>query len=340
MRPHHRLMLQIEDVLDSVRANRLVVEVGLASWSMRRSKTSLSGWPELYVQLARDARNAESHEFDSIWLAEHRFWYDGWCPQPQVAAASALSATTRIKVGTAMHLLPQHDPKRSALSTMQLRKMFGARFQLGVGLGFRDEEFDGFGLTRRSRGRRMDEALECMEQNWPDSLAPPDVWIGGSAPAAIERAARRGFGILLPSTLRANEVTDLVTLARRTASDAGRALGKIGMVKDIWIVGDHREADLHCDRVHRHYKEIAGAWSLLGDTNGFNNPELLERQVRRFVKSTLVGRPGEVRDELHSLVDAGVDMIALNVNVDAPPHLIHEQIERISGQLLADLKVM
>src|SRR6187200_422679 len=130
------------------------------------------GWPQLYADLIDDSRAAEDLGFDSLWLAEHRFWYDGWCPQPLIAAASALSSTRRLRVGTAMHLLPQHDPLRSATAFHTLRSMFGDRFQLGVGLGYRDEEYDGVGLARARRGRLMDSALDVLFDTRPAGTDP------------------------------------------------------------------------------------------------------------------------------------------------------------------------
>ena len=73
-----------------------MTDVGLALWSMQRTQAVPSpGWPQLYADLIDDSRAAEDLGFDSLWLAEHRFWYDGWCPQPLIAAA--LSKQPRVR---------------------------------------------------------------------------------------------------------------------------------------------------------------------------------------------------------------------------------------------------
>ena len=71
----------------------------------------------------------------------------------------------------------------------QLQELFGDRFELGVGLGYRDEEYDGVGLARNRRGRLMDAALDESRRGRPAGSTPPNVWVGGMAPAAIHRAA-------------------------------------------------------------------------------------------------------------------------------------------------------
>ena len=66
-------------------------------------------------------------------FAEHRLWYDGWCPQPLVAAAAVAGATERLRVGTAMLLLPQHDPHRIAAAARDLAVSAAAGSTWGSG---------------------------------------------------------------------------------------------------------------------------------------------------------------------------------------------------------------
>src|SRR5207253_3165092 len=87
------------------------IEIGLALWTMQSTAGAPASHSALYRHLPDDARLVEALGFDSMWFAEHRFWYDGWCPAPLVAAASAASATTSLGIGTSMVLLPPHDAR-------------------------------------------------------------------------------------------------------------------------------------------------------------------------------------------------------------------------------------
>lgn len=294
------------------------VEVGVALWSMQSTASSPASWPRLYADLVRDARYAEELGFDSLWVAEHRFWYDGWCPAPLVAAAAALGATRRLHVGTAMHLLPQHDPTRTLRAAAVLQSTSRGRFRLGVGLGYRAEEFDGLGLARARRGRRMDAALDVLQAQ--PSASPTHrsgIWVGGMARAALARAARRGLCLLLPPTLRPDEVRETLTFARAEARAAGSTLGRVGMVKDLWVTdGSANERRAHLAAVDGHYREYAGAWWQLRGTQGFARPDLLDRQMARTRETSVVGPAGQVVEDLAELADAGVDMLALQVSAD------------------------
>lgn len=316
-----------------------MVDFGVALWSMQRTKTvPQPGWPGLYADLQRDARLAEELGFDSFWVAEHRFWYDGWCPQPLVAASAALSATRRLVVGTAMHLLPQHDPVRSALACRSLRQLFGERFELGVGLGYRDEEYDGVGLARRRRGQLMDAALDQLASHHSDGSAPPRIWVGGMAPAAIRRAATRGLSLLLPPTLSASEVTAIAQSARQTAEQANQSLGRLGMVKDVWVVGEEAgEREGYLKLLDAHYREYAGSWWLLKGSLGFSRPDLLDRQMQRTIENAVVGSVEYVVDELGRLIDAGIDMLALSVSSDVTRGRYRDQMRLISTEVLPRL---
>src|SRR5688572_24080635 len=172
---------------------------------MQATAAAPAGWGRLYRDLLDDGRTIEALGFDAMWFAEHRFWYDGWCPQPLVAAAAVAGATERLRVGTAMLLLPQQDPHRIAGAAASLARLTDGRLDLGLGLGYRDAEFDGLGLERRHRGRLMDKGLDVLLADGGGAPGSYRIWIGGMARPAVERAGRRGLGILLPPTLRAKD---------------------------------------------------------------------------------------------------------------------------------------
>ena len=113
----------------------------------------------LYRRFREDVLVAEELGFDSIWVGEHRLWYCGWCPAPLHALAAAAATTTRIRLGTAMYLVPQHEPVSAARAIGRLDELSGGRVELGAGLGYRDAEFDALGLRRDRRGNPARDRL-------------------------------------------------------------------------------------------------------------------------------------------------------------------------------------
>lgn len=284
------------------------MRIGVGLWTLQSTQSAPSNLPRAYAALRDDARRVENLGFDSMWLAEHRFWYDGWCPQPLVAIAAAAGATSRLRFGTAMLLMPQHDPAAFARLAASVAGVSGGRLDLGIGLGHRDAEFDGVGLRRDQRGARMTAGLDALMA----SQDCPPIWIGGMAPAALERGARRGAGFVLPQTLYPDEVVKHVTTIRTHAESAGVAPGPIGILKDCWVTGAGPiDSDVRA-LMQRHYREEAGSWWVLkGEHTGFQRPDLLDRQLQRVFDTALIGPPDDVMASLVDLRAAGVDLTTL-----------------------------
>lgn len=319
-----------------------MIEVGLGLWSMQDTAAEPASWASLYRAIPDEARYVEALGFDEVWFAEHRFWYDGWCPQPLVAAACAAGATTTLRVGTAMQLLPQHDPHRVAVEVAALDRCSGGRVDLGVGLGYRHAEYDGVGLEMKRRGRLMDAGLDVVTSHLgtaaPDRPAPR-VWVGGMAQKAIDRAASRGLGLMLPPTLRPAEVQEAVARAEASAAAAGRDPGPVGIMKDVWVDHDAEAAREHfIPRTTAHYREYAGAWWELKGRPGFEVPELLDKQMARSASTMIVGTPDDVTAELLELHRAGVTVFGLQIQSDVTRGRWRDVAQLISDEVLPVLR--
>ncbi len=310
--------------------------IGLGLWTMR----SMALWPRHAVagfsELADDAMLAEELGFQSIWSAEHRIWYDGWCPSPLLALARVAGVTDRLRLGTAVLLATQHDPVSLARTAATLDRVSGGRLDLGIGLGHRDVEFDTFGLRRDRRGRMMDDALEVMPRVWagehgdalPIQPGGPAIWIGGMAPRALERAIAGGHNLLLPQTLSADRIRDLLDDVR------GRGWsGTAGAMRDLWIEDDPVRAREMRRRLEHGFTEEAGWW-VLKERKAFEVPDLLERQLGRVSGAALIGSADEVADGLAALLRAGVEFLCLRINLDIADHAqLREQMRRLAEEL-------
>jgi len=156
---------------------------------------------------------AEQIGVDDVWLSEHHFVEDDYCPSLLATAAAIAARTERVRIGTAVLLLPLHDPLRVAEDAASVDVLSGGRLDLGVGLGYRMGEFRGFGIDRRERVGRMEEGLVLLRRLFAGEVVdhegryyrtrgadlrprpvqrPMRLWVGGFVPAAVRRAARLG----------------------------------------------------------------------------------------------------------------------------------------------------
>lgn len=174
------------------------------------------GYDTLYGEIFDQIVWGEQHGFDDIWLSEHHFIDDGYSPSILPIAAAIAARSKKIRIGTSVILMPFYNPVRLAEDAATVDIISGGRFQLGVGTGYKVEEFDGFAVSSKERGSRTNEGLEIISRLWagetltfkgkhfevnkvkltpePIQKPRPPLWVGGFTPPAIRRAAKYGDG--------------------------------------------------------------------------------------------------------------------------------------------------
>lgn len=184
----------------------------------------------------------EDLHFDSLWVSERA---TGPTLDPMVALSVAAGRTTRMKLGTSVQVLPGRNPVLLAKQWASLDLLSGGRALPAFGLGVVDPvEQQAFGVTREERAGRFDEALPLMRRFWAEETVehhgtyfdyegvgigirpvqqPPDVWLGGRAPAELRRVGRLADG-WLPSFSAPTEVLAGQAIVMEAAAAAGRAI--------------------------------------------------------------------------------------------------------------------
>lgn len=174
---------------------------------------------ELYAEQLEQIAYAEQLGFDSVWITEHHFIDDGYTPSVLPIAAAIAARTSRIRIGTWVLLLPLHNAIRVAEDAATVDIISNGRLDLGMGLGYRIEEFEAFGVDRRHRGRLMDEGVELIRRAWTEervtfdgrfynvrdlNVTPkpvqqphPPIWLGARGDVPARRAARFRAPLLL-----------------------------------------------------------------------------------------------------------------------------------------------
>ena len=206
------------------------------------------GQGEALHRAVRSAEVAEEAGLDSVWLAEHHFVPYGVCPSAVTLAALLLGRTRRIRVGTAVSVLPTAHPvalgEQAALLHLTSRRPVlagrGPRRALGRPGGLRRRSRrvrDGLpGVTRpaaalaaRTPGRRP-RASDSASVRWPsypgrrgpDGTRPgPEVVVACTSPASVRLAAERGLPMLLGMHCGDEEKAEMVALWRQHALRGG-----------------------------------------------------------------------------------------------------------------------
>ncbi len=311
---------------------------GVGLFTLQSSAMSPRHHVRAYRELREDAQLIEGLGFDGIWLSEHHFFYDGYCPALLPAAASALAVTRRLRVGTGTLLLPLQDPERVARMATDLALRSGNRFDLGLGLGYRDVEFDAKGVPRRDRVERLERGLRALA---PASVSGVPLWIGSAVRAGISRAGAHGLPILLSGALPLPMVADLVATHRAGWEQAGRPGGRrpaVAALRNIWVTEDGAERQAVLDWVRASYVLYAGlGWSVPaeGDREALDFVRKTDEAIRASVATTIIGPSHHVLKELARLEGLGVDYVVCRVMLEgAPREAIHSVLRRIARHVL------
>jgi alkanesulfonate monooxygenase SsuD/methylene tetrahydromethanopterin reductase-like flavin-dependent oxidoreductase (luciferase family) len=123
--------------------------------------------PIRYQETIEQIIHADTLGFDCAWLAElHFFKPFSIMPSPLIVATAAAQRTKRIRLGTAVNLLPLYHPLRSAEDGATVDILSNGRLEFGVGRGAIPVHFAGFDVAREESRERFEESLEVIQKAW------------------------------------------------------------------------------------------------------------------------------------------------------------------------------
>ena len=123
--------------------------------------------PELYAHWLEQIDAAEDLGFDSFWATEHHFrYFGGMLPNPQLLLAAAAQRTKRMRIGSAVTILPMHDPIRIAEDFAMVDLLSHGRLNFGAGRGMHPLEYAVFNADFKTAQLRLPEALDVVVRAW------------------------------------------------------------------------------------------------------------------------------------------------------------------------------
>lgn len=120
------------------------------------------------AQTLEEIEIADQLGFDSVWLAEHHFSTYGILGNPLIFGMAIAERTQRIRIGTAVLVLPFYDPIRLAEDAATLDVISAGRLSIGVGRGYQPKEFNGFGIPLEESKPRYQETLDVIRRAWAE----------------------------------------------------------------------------------------------------------------------------------------------------------------------------
>jgi len=284
------------------------------------------------AQVVQLCQRAEALGYHSVWGNDHitppRYVREDYPEppnfyEPLITLAFAAQATSRLRVGTSVLVLPLREPVYLAKTVATLDAFSGGRLILGVGVGAYREEFERLrprDATLR-RAELMDECLRILRMLFEErsvtftgahyaldgiELAPKPlqrplpVFIAGNDPAGIRRVVRWGNG-WFPAVLGIEELQRGIDILERECRAMHRDPSEISIAPQLLIgIGRTYEAGVAQFRRSRMYTHLQ---SLGGST-------LRGQDLARMEAHNLVGSPADIVEKIEALEAAGVSMLA------------------------------
>lgn len=279
--------------------------------------------PVFYKSQIDETVRIEELGYDNVWLTEHHFVEDGYNPSLLTTAAAIAVRTSRIRIGTFVLLMPFANPVRTAEDSICVDILSNGRFDLGVGQGYRAEEFTAMNIPRSERSARMAEGIELVhrlvtENNvtfagrftrvtgmtlYPRPVQQPGIpiWIGCRTAKATQRAARVGFHLM--ATLGPDPAIPYHAALKENGRDVKDF--NVAQLRAVYVAGSAdqawEEATPHLHYMMTHYGQwLAEANDAEGDKAVWDISSPSQLRNSPIAASLMIGTPDEVGRKLET----------------------------------------
>jgi probable F420-dependent oxidoreductase len=301
----------------------MTVRVGIGLFTGQVPADPSRTFAQEYAEMLELVRLAEAAGFDSAWVSEHHGSSDGYLPSLLPMLAAFAASTERILLGTGILLAPFHEPLRLAEDSAVVDQLSGGRLLLGLGIGWREEEFRMFGVPRGERAVRTEETIEILRRAWTGrrfsfegrafhydrvKVTPPParvtgipIYLGGYADKAVRRAGRLADGYVADAP--PEDAQRYVSLVEESARGAGRDPASLALVllQNAFVQTDGDAWETVAGGVAHEFGAYdaweAGADTPENDSLAIAPPD--EAELRRFTRA---GTPEDVAGRLKEIL--------------------------------------
>ncbi len=308
------------------------------------------------------AHHARDHGWDSLFSGQHYLNEgDNQQLQPVPFIARLVPEIGEMTVGLGVMLLNLHHPVHVAETVASLDIIARGRFVFGVGLGYRQVEFDAFDVPKGKRVARMVEGLELIKRLWSEesvtwhgdhcrldrvrmNIRPlqkpwPPIWIAANSDAAVRRAARIGDTWMINPHSTGATIRRQLDLYRGALNDAGKAFPhELPCMKEIHCARDRRRAIEQAGPfIFAKYRNYA-SW---GQDDAMPEDESFDQEFDDLLEDRFIlGSPEECYRQLRPYIEEfGVNHLIFRTHWPGMPLSSSlESMQLISNELLPALK--
>ena len=293
---------------------------------------------------------AEALGYYSNFLVEHHFSGMG-----QVSASlsllSYLAAQTKtIRLGTAVVVLPWHNPVLVAEQAATLDLLSNGRFDFGVGKGYRYNEFEGFCIPIEESTERFEEAMEVIRKAWttkggfshhgkrwhydniiiepePVQKPHPPFWLAAGRPESLRYAAQEGYNLFLDQFQTFEVMLERFHIYREAVLETGREFTphSVAVARGLLVAKTPAEREAAI-AARMKSQEVMNAHGTSPDKSVISSMVSDPDLRKAATEGTLIGTPEEIIERLKSLEREGVDYVILSTRGNDALRVFAEEV--------------
>jgi alkanesulfonate monooxygenase SsuD/methylene tetrahydromethanopterin reductase-like flavin-dependent oxidoreductase (luciferase family) len=325
------------------------------------SATARHGGPDVdsgqgYKQFVDYNIEAEALGYHATFLVEHHFTGFG-----QVSASLSLltwvaAKTKTLRLGTAVLVLPWHNPVLLAEQAATIDLLSGGRLDFGVGKGYRHNEFAGFCVPMAEADARFNEALDVIVKSWtakqrfshhgrywdfediivepPAAQKPhPPMWMGAGSPDSIRQVAERGYNLLLDQFASFEAIAERIAIFKTEVEKRGRVFDPmdVGVARAFYVAKDETDKELALERRLEAQRRLATISNAPDGSKSTASIMAFSDTREASEESALFGTPEEIAAKLERLRRLGVEYVLLNGGGPA-----QDSLRRFARELMPD----
>jgi alkanesulfonate monooxygenase SsuD/methylene tetrahydromethanopterin reductase-like flavin-dependent oxidoreductase (luciferase family) len=281
---------------------------------------------------------AEALGFHSIFLVEHHFTGFGQVSATLNFLTFLAAKTTTLRLGTAVLVLPWHNPALLAEQAATLDLLSNGRFDFGIGKGYRWGEFHGFCIPMAEAEERYQETVAFLRKAWtsegrfshqgkywnyedvviepaPVQKPHPPLWVGAASPASIRYAAENGYNLLLGQGGSPETVAEGIGVYRRAVEAQGRVYdsSRVGLTRALHIAMNPSERETARELRAKFLRNVELlSLSPTGESPSLGRPRKPMTRAEMDAateRDALIGTPEEIIGRLKRLQAGGVEYV-------------------------------
>jgi alkanesulfonate monooxygenase SsuD/methylene tetrahydromethanopterin reductase-like flavin-dependent oxidoreductase (luciferase family) len=281
---------------------------------------------------------AEALGFHSVFLVEHHFTGFGQVSATINFLTYLAAKTTTLRLGTAVLVLPWHNPALLAEQAATLDLLSNGRFDFGIGKGYRWGEFHGFCIPMQEADERYQETVAFLRKAWtsegrfshhgkywhyedvviepaPVQKPHPPFWVGAASPNSIRYAADQGYNLLLGQGGGPEIVAEGVSIYRRAVEELGRTYDSsmVGLTRALHIAMNETEREAARELRAKFMAQVEQlSLSPTGESPTLGRARKPLTQAERHAlteRDALIGRPEEIIQRIRRLQEGGIEYI-------------------------------